>query len=188
MLTLFRILCCPVVVWLLYQRTDMYDTIAGVVFGVASITDFFDGYIARTRKQETVYGKLMDPLADKFLVVTALILLQELGRIHPVIVIVLICREMAITGLRAIASAEGVVIPASASAKWKTTTQMFALPFLMVPTRLWGLPFLEMGMILLWISIGISLVSALHYVTDFFKILRAKTIERIRNRREGSGG
>lgn len=184
MLTLFRILCCPVVVWLLYQRTDFYDTVAGIVFGIASITDYFDGYLARTRKQETVYGKLMDPLADKFLVVTALILLQELGRIHALIVIVLICREMAITGLRAIASAEGVVIPASASAKWKTTTQMFALPFLMVPTRLWGLPFLEMGLILLWVSLGISLISAVNYVWDFFRILRAKAVERIRLRKE----
>src|SRR6185436_165458 len=97
---------------LLFARTDTTDLLAGIAFAIASITDYFDGYIARTRKLITVYGKLMDPLADKFLVVTSLIALQSLGRIHAVVVMLLVCRELAITGLRALASAEGVIIAA----------------------------------------------------------------------------
>src|SRR6188768_2100810 len=99
LLTLFRILMVPVVVGLLSMKDPRFDLAAAIVFAIASITDFFDGYIARLQKLETVYGKLMDPLADKFLVVSSLIMLQELGRIHPLVVILLICRELAITGL-----------------------------------------------------------------------------------------
>ena len=173
-LTLIRIAFVPLVVYLLFQRTSQTDFIAAIVFGIASITDFFDGYIARTQKLTTVYGKLMDPLADKFLVVSALIMLQEIGRIHPVIVILLVCRELAITGLRALASAEGVIIPASASAKWKTVTQMFAIPFMMVLEGVWIIPTYEIGVVLIYISLLISLWSAKDYIIDFFKALTEK--------------
>ncbi|MGZ3688306.1 MAG: CDP-alcohol phosphatidyltransferase family protein, partial [Bdellovibrionota bacterium] len=116
----------------------------------------------------TVYGKLMDPLADKFLVVSALIMLQELGRLHPIVVILLICRELAITGLRALASAEGVIIPAGQSGKYKTATQMVAIPMLMFRDR-WGIPFDRIGTILIDISLAISLWSAKDYIVDFFR-------------------
>ena len=131
LLTLVRMVCVPIVVGLLFVGTPHYDLAAALVFGVASITDYFDGYIARMQKSVTVYGKLMDPLADKFLVVSCLIMLQYLDRLHPIPVILLICRELAITGLRALASAEGVILSASQSAKWKTATQMLALPLMM---------------------------------------------------------
>ena len=126
MLTLARIIAVPGVVALLFMRTNQTDIIAGFLFSAAAITDYFDGYIARKLKIETVYGQLMDPLADKFLVISALCMLQELGRVHVVIVILLICREIAITGLRALASSEGIPLPTSKSAKWKTTAQMVA--------------------------------------------------------------
>ena len=168
LLTLIRVIFVPIVIVMLYAKTDRWDLIAAITFGVASITDYFDGYLARIQKQESVYGKLMDPLADKFLVVSSLIMLQELGRIHPIVVMLLICREMAITGLRALASAEGVIIGASSSAKWKTATQMFAIPFLMVTKPLGGIPFFQIGKILLYISLGISLWSAKDYVVAFF--------------------
>jgi CDP-diacylglycerol--glycerol-3-phosphate 3-phosphatidyltransferase len=171
-LTLVRMAFVPVVVAMLYQRTHAWDIAAGIAFSVASITDFFDGYIARAQKVVTVYGKLLDPLADKFLVVSALIMLQELGRIHPVVVIILICREMAITGLRALASAEGVIIAASSSAKWKTATQMVAIPMLMVVPGIWGIPLFVIGEVLLYISLGISLWSAKDYIVDFFRGVR----------------
>ncbi len=172
LLTLLRIVFVPVVVGLLFIKEVKWDVCAAILFGIASITDYFDGYLARIQKNETVYGKLMDPLADKFLIVSALIMLQELGRIHPVIVIVLICREMAITGLRALASAEGVIIPASSSAKWKTATQMVAIPFIMARSGVFGLPLDPIGHILLDISIGISLWSAKDYIVDFFRGLK----------------
>lgn len=174
LLTLSRILLVPVVVYLLFQRTDFWDIVAGLVFTAAAITDYFDGYLARVQKVETVYGKLMDPLADKFLVVSSLCMLQELGRIHPVIVILLICREMAITGLRALASSEGLIIGASQSAKWKTATQMVAIPFLMVKPGLFGIPMFKIGQWLIWISLLISLWSAKDYIVDFFVAIAEK--------------
>jgi CDP-diacylglycerol--glycerol-3-phosphate 3-phosphatidyltransferase len=158
----------PVVVGLLFLKNETTDLWAAWLFAVASITDYFDGYLARKQKIVTVYGKLMDPLADKFLVVSSLIMLQFMGRIHPVVVILLICREMAITGLRALASAEGVIISASNSGKWKTAAQMFAIPFIMGRT-LFGLPVFTLGMVLLYISLAISLWSAKDYVVDFFR-------------------
>lgn len=172
LLTLLRIAFVPIVVGMLFLRQTRWDVIAGFLFGAASITDYFDGYLARIHKLETVYGKLMDPLADKFLVVSSLIMLQYLGRIHPVVVILLICRELAITGLRALASAEGVIIAASASAKWKTATQMVAIPFIMGQSGLFGLPLYPIGMVLLYISLGISLWSAKDYVVDFFRAVK----------------
>lgn len=169
LLTLLRIFFVPVVVGLLFLHEPKWDLAAALVFAAASITDYFDGYLARAQKSETVYGKLMDPLADKFLVVSALIMLQYLGRIHPVVVILLICREMAITGLRALASAEGVVIAASRGAKWKTATQMVAIPCIMAGSSLFGLPLYRIGLVLLYISLGISLWSAQDYVVEFFR-------------------
>ncbi len=171
LLTLTRIFFVPIVVGLLFLRDPTWDIVTALLFAVASITDYFDGYIARSQNIETIYGKLMDPLADKFLIVSALIMLQELGRIHPIVVILLICREMAITGLRALASAEGVIIGASASAKWKTATQMIAIPFI-IGQKLFGIPLYSIGMVLLYISLAISLWSAQDYIVDFFKALK----------------
>jgi CDP-diacylglycerol--glycerol-3-phosphate 3-phosphatidyltransferase len=171
-LTLLRILFVPVVVGCLMVHETKWDVIAGLAFTVASITDYFDGYLARVLKVETIYGKLMDPLADKFLVVSALIMLQELGRIHPIVVILLICREMAITGLRALASAEGVIIGASTSAKWKTATQMVAIPLIMAKDGILNIPLMPLGMVLLYISLGISMWSAKDYVVEFFNGLK----------------
>ena len=94
----------------------------------------------------------------------------------------LICREMAITGLRALASAEGVIIAASNSAKWKTATQMVAIPFIMARSGLFGLPLYGLGMALLYISLGISLWSAKDYVVDFFRGLKDARRQKIHER------
>ncbi|MBI3533987.1 MAG: CDP-diacylglycerol--glycerol-3-phosphate 3-phosphatidyltransferase [Deltaproteobacteria bacterium] len=173
-LTLIRIGFAPIVVGLLFIKDPMWDLITAVLFGIASLTDYFDGYFARSQKAVTIYGKLLDPLADKFLVISALVMLQELGRIHPIIVILLICRELAITGLRALASAEGVIIPASKTAKWKTVCQMVAIPFIMVKQGLWGIPLYAIGHILLYLSLAISLWSAKDYIVDFFRGIKEK--------------
>lgn len=173
-LTLIRMGFVPIVVALLSIRQPNWDVVAAIAFTIAALTDWLDGYLARRHQVETVYGKLMDPLADKFLVVSALIMLQETGRIHPVVVILLICREMAITGLRALASAENVIIAASPSAKWKTATQMVAIPFLMLPNDFIGLPLNRIGIWLLYISLAISLWSAKDYIVDFFRAIKEK--------------
>jgi CDP-diacylglycerol--glycerol-3-phosphate 3-phosphatidyltransferase len=183
MLTMTRAAFVPVVVALLFLKDPKWDIVAAICFGIASITDYFDGYLARKSHQVTVYGKLMDPLADKFLVVSSLIMLLELGRIHPVVVILLICREMAVTGLRALASAEGLIIAASRTAKWKTVTQMIAIPLMMVKPGIFGIPLYIMGYALLYVSLGISLFSAGDYVVDFFNALREKRNARLSKRR-----
>lgn len=172
LLTLLRIALVPVVVGLLFLQQPGWDFAAALLFGIASATDYLDGYLARSRQQVTVYGKLMDPLADKFLVVSCVIMLQHLGRIHPVVVMLLICRELAITGLRALASAEGVVIAASDGAKWKTATQMIAIPLIMAKDFLPGLPLYPVGLALLYFSLALSLWSAKDYVVGFFKGLK----------------
>lgn len=187
LLTMLRMALVPVVVALLYQRTPQYDLIAAIVFGVASITDYFDGYLARVQKSVSVYGKLMDPLADKFLVVSSLIMLQEIGRLHAVVVMILICRELAITGLRALASAEGVIMSASGTAKWKTATQMVAIPFMMVQEPLMGIPVYPAGQVLLAISLLLSVGSAVSYVVEFFKKLRSiRALAKLGRRRRES--
>ena len=175
LLTLLRVALVPVVVALLFFKSEEADFWAAWIFAGASITDYFDGYLARKQQNVSVFGKLMDPLADKFLVASSLIMLQEMGRIHPVVVILLICREFVITGLRALASAEGLIIDASTSAKWKTATQMVAIPFLM-GRNLWGIPLYAAGNVLLYISLGISLWSAKDYMVDFFVSFAKKRV------------
>lgn len=174
-LTLLRMIAVPAVVYFLSWKTLNGDIIACVMFSLAAITDWLDGYVARAYKSVTIYGKLMDPLADKFLVVSTLIMLQHLGRIHPYMVMVLICREMGITSLRALASAEGVIIAAGSGGKWKAALQMVAIPFLIIKITLFG--FLDcdlIGTVLIYISLALSLSSALTYVVDFFKGLKEK--------------
>jgi len=174
----------PVVVSLMFIGTQKWDFIAAILFGIASITDFIDGYLARKQNLVTVYGKLMDPLADKFLIVSSLVMLQHLDRVHPTIIIILICRELAITGLRALASAEGVIIAASASAKWKTVTQMIAIPLIIAKEDLYGIPIYPIGKGLLYISLGISVWSAKSYIIDFFVALKAKRATRLLKKQE----
>lgn len=183
-LTALRIAFVPLVVVCLFQDTPRMGFLAALFFGIAGATDYFDGYYARTHKAITVLGKLLDPLADKFLVVSSLIMLMHLGRIHPAIVILLVCREIAITGLRAIASAEGIVIGASNLAKWKTVTQMAAIPMLMLHWTYFYIPMQLLGTILVWASLLISLWSAKDYIVDFFRTLHAQARERREERRE----
>ncbi len=126
-LTLLRILLVPVVVVALLGETRNADAIAAVVFAVAAFTDGLDGYIARWRGSITNFGKLMDPLADKLLIIAPLISLVSLGRIPAWIAMVIIARELAVTMLRMVAVERGIVIPASWLGKAKTVLQVAAI-------------------------------------------------------------
>ena len=126
-LTLLRIIAVPVVVVALLAEIPNGDLVAGVVFALAAFTDGLDGYIARRRDDVTTFGKLMDPLADKLLIVAALVSLVALDRLQAWIAMVIIARELAVTGLRALAVEEGVVISASWLGKVKTALQVAAV-------------------------------------------------------------
>jgi CDP-diacylglycerol--glycerol-3-phosphate 3-phosphatidyltransferase len=181
-LTLLRIAFVPLVILALHFHTFTWDMIAASLFGLASLTDYFDGYLARKHKIETVYGKFLDPLADKFLVICSLIMLQSLGRMEAVVVMLLVSRELTITGLRALASAEGIIVGASQGGKWKTATQMIAIPCLMIQD-FWVIPLYEIGRWLTYISIGLSLWSAKDYMVEFFVVLNRASAERKEKKR-----
>lgn len=127
-LTLMRIFLVPVfLIFIAVNDIPYGKTIATVIFIVAALTDKLDGYIARSRNQITRFGKFMDPLADKLLVTAALISLVELQVISTWVAMIIIAREFAVTGLRAVAAAEGIVIAASPLGKAKTVTQIVAI-------------------------------------------------------------
>jgi CDP-diacylglycerol--glycerol-3-phosphate 3-phosphatidyltransferase len=124
-LTVVRILLVPVLVVALLDKTSGGDLLAAIVFAVASTTDAIDGYLARARNSITTFGKLMDPIADKLLIIAALVALVSRGRLEAWVAMVIICREFAVTALRlATGAGQGVVISASSFGKLKTATQV----------------------------------------------------------------
>lgn len=155
-LTILRILLVPVFLVLVAVNIPYGVYLATLVFIIAAITDKLDGYIARSRNQITNLGKFMDPLADKLLVVSALVSLVGMGRIPAWMAMIIIAREFAITGLRAIASAEGIVIAASWWGKLKTATQIVAIIAVLV-----DLPYYE---VLVWCAVLITIISGIDYL------------------------
>jgi CDP-diacylglycerol--glycerol-3-phosphate 3-phosphatidyltransferase len=131
-LTVMRILLVPVLVVALLQKTSHGDWIAAAVFAVASFTDLLDGHLARSRGSVTTFGKLMDPVADKLLVLAALLSLVSLGRVEAWVAMVIIAREFTVTALRAQAGASGVVVAAQTWGKWKTALQVLMVFVLIV--------------------------------------------------------
>jgi CDP-diacylglycerol--glycerol-3-phosphate 3-phosphatidyltransferase len=123
-LTVVRILLVPVLVVALLDKTGGGDLLAAIVFAVASLTDAIDGYLARSRNSVTTFGKLMDPIADKLLIVAALVALVSLDRLAAWVAMVIIAREFAVTAMRMAAGAQGVVIEASLFGKGKTVLQI----------------------------------------------------------------
>lgn len=139
LLTVLRIVAVPVVVVALLDETPEGDVIAAIVFALAALTDGLDGYIARRRREVTTFGKLMDPIADKLLITAALVSLVSLDRLAAWVAMVIIAREFAVTGLRAVAAERGAVISASWLGKVKTALQVLAIFALIAfePTPLW---------------------------------------------------
>ena len=183
-LTIFRIILIPIVLLLLYFSSDKSNLFtnsqsilgwtAGWIFALASITDFFDGYIARKKNIVTVFGSFLDPIADKFLTVSCLIMLQSLGRIPAIVVIVLVLREMYMTSLRLLASNEGVSVPVNDIGKWKTATQMVGIPLLMANESWLSIPLPMLGSVLIYIACFLSLWSAIHYTYNMIQKLKQK--------------
>ena len=168
LLSALRIFAIPLLVVLLTSPGPLPSFFAALVFFIASLTDLLDGYLARQQKTETAVGKLLDPLADKLLVLSGMIMLIPLGRIPAWMVVLIIGREVAITGLRGIASAEGMVIGSSRWGKAKMVLQSFALGGLMLHYEYLGINFHILGVILLWIALVITLWSGMDYFYKFY--------------------
>ena len=187
-LTIFRMLLIPVILSSLmliqYQVEyfqDHYVTlgyVAAWTFVLAAVTDFFDGYIARKRKIVTVFGSFLDPIADKFLVVSSLILLQGLNRIPVIVVVILVLREMYITSLRLLASDRNIKIPVGSFGKWKTVFQMLGTPMLMAYDYPFGFSFPFVGKAFIYLACLFSIYSAFEYSFNLVKKVKLKKIQR----------
>jgi CDP-diacylglycerol--glycerol-3-phosphate 3-phosphatidyltransferase len=163
-LTLLRIALIPVFIVVFYLDAEYWNYyVAALVFIGASLTDLFDGALARKRNIVTKFGKLIDPIADKLLVCSALILLTAIGRIHPVFVIVLIGREFIVSGLRMLAAADGKVLAADTLGKLKTVTQIVMVVTLLLWNGIFGQWIVIFGIVLIWASVALSVVSCVDY-------------------------
>lgn len=171
-LTILRIILIPFFIILLMKG---YYYSSGILFILASITDTLDGHIARKYNLITNFGKIMDPLADKLLVTSAMICLVELGEVAGWMIIVILAREFIITGLRAVAAGEGIIIAAGASGKVKTVLQMVALSVILL--RNWPFSYftaLPIGHYLLWLAVIVTVYSGIEYIVKNKQVFRAK--------------
>jgi CDP-diacylglycerol--glycerol-3-phosphate 3-phosphatidyltransferase len=199
MLTMVRILVIPFVLVFVYYESRFNSFIAASLFAAASVTDFFDGWLARRKGLITLVGKFLDPLADKLMVMSTLVMLIPLGRIPAWVVVLLLTRELAITGLRSIASGEGVIIAAGQGGKWKTAFQLtgilgllihYPYPIAVITPGLysmvagtwfhrlladWGIPvrpwvdYHMVGLCLIYMSLFFSIFSAAQYFAGFIQ-------------------
>ncbi|MBI4817371.1 MAG: CDP-diacylglycerol--glycerol-3-phosphate 3-phosphatidyltransferase [Deltaproteobacteria bacterium] len=174
-ITYARVAAIPLVLAFMAFDSQKNAFIAAMIFAVASASDALDGYLARRMNLISVLGKFLDPLADKLLVMGVLLMLIQLGRVSPWVALVILSREMIITGLRTVAASEGLVIAARELGKTKTAFQMVGLWALSVhyeyPIPGMGDPvdFHEVGAVFLYISVFFSVASALEYFRAFFQ-------------------
>jgi len=169
--TWIRILITPLVAGLMLLEVNNWHIWASGLFVLASITDWLDGYLARKLNAVTLWGKFLDPIADKVLVSTVLILLVPLGRLDAVAVILLLNRDILIGGVRSVAATYGLVISAGPLGKWKTALQMIAIPLLLFGGAPFGINIVEIGYWGIWISVALSVISGLQYFLAFQKLV-----------------
>jgi CDP-diacylglycerol--glycerol-3-phosphate 3-phosphatidyltransferase len=175
-LTLVRILLIPVFIMLLTDPTPDRALAAAMVFVVAAVTDLLDGYVARKTGQITKLGRLLDPIADKLLVLSALILLVQVDRVSALIAILIIAREVAVTGIRAIAATEGLIMSAEITGKYKMALQVIAIVLLVLEgTVLEAIGNLHLaGIVTLYLSLILGYVSGAQYVWSFWRQVGVK--------------
>ena len=179
LLSLLRIILIPFLMYFLTDPGRGSGGWAAGIFFVASWTDYFDGYIARRQGRTSTLGKLLDPLADKLIIAAALITLATLDRSPRVpawLVVLLIGREIAVTGLRGIAAGEGLIVEAEKVGKYKTLCQIFAVHGLILHYTYGHIDFHLAGMYFLWISVVFSLWSGVDYHIKVFHALSAKRL------------
>ncbi len=177
LLTFSRLLLIPIFVVLFSQPTPERSIAAAVIFGIAAVTDLLDGYLARRRSEVTRLGRLLDPIADKLLVLSGLILLVEFQRVSAVVAILIVAREVAVTGIRAISAAEGIVLSAETTGKYKMTAQVLAILFLIMAESVdpvWS--FYAIGNVLLYSALMLGLFSGTKYLITFWRQISLKRL------------
>ncbi len=169
-LTILRMLLTPVIIFCLYHGTDFWSNMAVCFFAIASLTDYFDGFLARKYQLKSAFGQLLDPVADKILVNSVLIML--IGQLDVFIVIILIIRDILVQGVRSCAAAENLIIPAIHTGKWKTVFQMAGLMTIMIKLP-FTLPLYEIGYGLLCVSVVLSLISGYQYCHQYAQFVQS---------------
>jgi CDP-diacylglycerol--glycerol-3-phosphate 3-phosphatidyltransferase len=192
-ITAIRIAMIPVILAFTYYEGRVNSFVAAMLFAVTGATDFLDGWVARRTGSVTVVGKFLDPLADKLIVMSILIMLVHLGRVPAWLVILILAREFTVTGLRTMAMSEGIVIGAGQEGKYKTSIQIAAISFLLLHYK-YRVDFLAfevdvdaniVGTWLLYLSMAFSLWSAWVYIRDFFGAVYAPDEEGGAEAKEG---
>lgn len=168
-ITLSRIVAVPIIVALMFPNSLIYNVIAAAIFILASITDYYDGFFARKYNAVSNMGKYMDPIADKILVTSILVMLVPIDKIEPIMVIIILARDTFIGGIRSVAAADGIVIDAKPTGKWKTALQMVAIPAVIIGDTWLGIPFEKIGYWVLWISVILSVTSGFQYYFGYLK-------------------
>jgi CDP-diacylglycerol--glycerol-3-phosphate 3-phosphatidyltransferase len=168
-LTYARAAVAPVIIVILLSGWIYAGWLAAIVFILASLTDWLDGVLARRYGAESNMGRFMDPIADKILVLGALLMLLDMGRVDPIMVFLFLARDIFIGGIRSVAAANNLIIDAKPFGKWKTAFQMIAIPCLLIYEPLFGLPLAEIGYFGLWISVVLSLISGAEYTVGYYR-------------------
>lgn len=161
---MLRIILVPVFVLFYFLPLTTWNIWAAVIFIAAAVTDWFDGYLARRNNQVSTFGKLWDPTADKLLVMAALIVLMAWGKIGPVVVMILIGRELLIGAVRQVAASKGVIMAADKSGKLKTVVQFVAIIILLLNNWPFVFTTFDVGLFLIWISAVLSIYSCIEYM------------------------
>jgi len=185
LLTFFRIGTAPLLVYLLTLNGRTAAGIAAAVFLLATLSDYLDGYIARNYDSQTTLGKFLDPLADKIVVTAVLIMLAGVSRTPNVpawMVVVIVAREILVTGLRAVAASEGKIIEAGELGKYKMALQAIALQALLIRYTYIHVDFFAAGMFVLWIAMIVSIWSGVDYYIKALAAMRRRSTDRVGKR------
>lgn len=179
LLSSFRILIIPVLVYLLTYSDPVSALLAAVLFILASLTDYLDGYFARRNRSVSNLGKILDPLADKLMIISVLIMLAAMDRVGEPnapawMVVIIVAREIAVTIIRCIALTDGIVMQAESLGKYKFVLQAFAVSGLLIHYRYWGVDFYVVGTYFLGLATVIAVWSGVNYHFRFFRLLQAR--------------
>lgn len=167
-LTVIRILIIPIFI----TEAPSNPQFGGFLFFIACVTDFLDGYLARKFGQITKLGMILDPIADKLLVISALIILVDIARLPAWIATVIVLREFIVTTMRFYALSKGVVIPTEKAGKAKTVLQMISILLLLITEEIYGIDLYDAGLILIYIATALAVFSGIQYIFHFWRSIK----------------